>query len=114
MNGVGPYAGALSGRAVEIHRSVDRYEAAGRRDHPDPEPGATLRRPWDRHAWAEARPDKIVPTDGEQLAPRWRDELRDLGFAPPTTAVIHATTPDVRRERVKNLTSRTVERAFGC
>ena len=94
-----PYAGAFSARAAQINRNVDRYEAAWRRDHPDTEPGATLRRGWDRRAWAEARPDKIVPIDGEQLATRWREELRELGFTPPTAAVAHAATPIARIHR---------------
>ncbi len=42
-----------------------------------------LRRAWDRRAWAQARPDKVTPTGGADLAARWRDELDDLGFTPP-------------------------------
>jgi conjugative relaxase-like TrwC/TraI family protein len=79
-----PYAGAFSARASQIARNVDRYEAQWRRDNPDAEPGPRLRRSWDRRAWAEARPDKVVPESGEQLAARWVEELHDLGFTPPT------------------------------
>ena len=53
---------------------------------PGEEPGPRLRRAWDRRAWAEARPDKIVPTDGAELAERWREELHELGFTPPQPA----------------------------
>ena len=59
-----PYAGAFSARAAQIGRNIDRYEAAWRDEHPGEEPGPRLRRGWDRRAWAQARPDKIVPTDG--------------------------------------------------
>ena len=62
-----PYAGAFSARAAQISRNIARYEAAWRREHPDEEPGPRLRRSWDRRAWAEARPDKVVPTDGAEL-----------------------------------------------
>ncbi len=87
-----PYAGAFSARAAQIGRNVDRYEAQWRREHPDQQPGPQLRRSWDRRAWAHARPDKVVPQSGEQLAARWVDELRDLGFAaPPRPAPLHPT-----------------------
>ena len=79
------YAGAFSARAAQIGRNVDRYEAEWRGEHPGQEPGRRLRRAWDTRAWAEARPDKVVPVNGEQLAQRWREELRELGFTPPST-----------------------------
>ncbi len=84
-----PYVGAFSARASQITRNIDRYEAAWRAEHPDEEPGPRLRRGWDRRAWAQARPDKVVPTDGAQLAGRWREELADLGFTPPLRAAGH-------------------------
>src|SRR3954447_21900447 len=75
-----PYVGAFSARTAQIRRNVDRYEAAWRREHPGEEPGLRLREGWDRRAWAEARPDKVVPTDGRELVARWNGELRDLGY----------------------------------
>ncbi len=86
-----PCASAFSQRTRQIGRNVDRYEAEWRRDHPGQEPDARLRRTWDRRAWAEARPDKVVPQDGEQLAQRWTDELHEMGFRSPATG--HATHP---------------------
>lgn len=79
-----PYAAGFSQRAAQINRNVDRYEAAWRAEHPDQEPGPRLRRTWDRRAWADARPDKVVPRSGADLVTAWNSELRDLGFAPPT------------------------------
>ncbi len=87
-----PYAGAFSARAAQITRNIDRYEAQWRSEHPGQEPGAGLRRGWDRRAWAQARPDKVVPTDGTELRHRWVAELDELGFTPPLTAVAHAGT----------------------
>jgi conjugative relaxase-like TrwC/TraI family protein len=81
------YAGAFSARAAQIGRNVDRYEAEWRAEHPGEEPGRRLRRAWDTRAWAEARPDKVVPTDGAELSRRWVEELHDLGYRPPTRAV---------------------------
>ncbi len=78
-----PYAAKFSARAAQIGRNVDRYEAQWRRDHPGAEPDARLRRSWDRRAWAQARPDKVVPIDGRALAYRWIHELHELGFTPP-------------------------------
>ena len=78
-----PYAGRFSQRASQITRNVDRYEAGWRADHPGEEPGPKLRRSWDRRAWADARPDKVVPANGADLVTRWNDELHDLGFRPP-------------------------------
>jgi len=40
---------------------------------------------WDRRAWADARPDKVVPRSGADLVASWNSVLRDLGFTPPTT-----------------------------
>ena len=83
-----PYAGGFSQRAAQINRNVDRYEAAWRAEHPDHEPGPRLRRTWDRRAWADARPDKVVPQGGADLVAAWNNELRDLGFTPPTNPSI--------------------------
>ncbi|MEP6814758.1 MAG: AAA family ATPase, partial [Marmoricola sp.] len=51
---------------------------------PGEEPGPALRRLWDRRAWADARPDKVVPADGAEVAATWVEELRLLGFRPLT------------------------------
>ncbi len=59
-----PYVGALSERAAQISRNIDRYEAEWRAANPGQEPGPAVRRSWDRRAWKDARPDKIIPTDG--------------------------------------------------
>src|SRR6478735_1749527 len=80
-----PYAGGFSQRAAQINRNVDRYEAAWRAEHPGQEPGPQLRRTWDRRAWADARPDKVVPRSGADLVVAWNNQLHDLGFTPPTT-----------------------------
>ena len=82
-----PYVGAFSARTAQIHRNCDRYEAAWRREHPGEEPGPRVREAWDRRAWAEARPDKVVPQDGRDLVARWNAELRDLGYRDPAGAV---------------------------
>jgi conjugative relaxase-like TrwC/TraI family protein len=87
-----PYVGAFSARTSQIHRNIDRYEAEWRREHPDQEPGPRLREAWDRRAWADARPDKVVPTDGADLVARWNSELRALGYHDPfAPAVLEAT-----------------------
>ncbi|WP_246166221.1 MobF family relaxase [Nocardioides psychrotolerans] len=87
-----PYVGAFSARTSQIHRNIDRYEAEWRREHPGEEPGPRLREAWDRRAWADARPDKVVPTDGNDLVARWNAELRDLGYLDPAApAVLEAT-----------------------
>jgi len=87
-----PCVGAFSARTGQIHRNIDRYEAEWRREHPGEEPGPRLREAWDRRAWADARPDKVVPTDGAELVARWNAELRDLGYRDPAApAVLEAT-----------------------
>lgn len=82
-----PYVGAFSARTAQIRRNVDRYEAEWRSEHPGEEPGPKRREAWDRRAWSEARPDKVAPLDGRELAERWNQELRDLGYRDPGTAV---------------------------
>lgn len=81
-----PFVGAFSARSAQIRRHVESYEAEWRREHPDSsgeEPGPRLRESWDRRAWADARPDKVVPKDGAELVERWNAELRDLGYRDP-------------------------------
>jgi hypothetical protein len=74
------FVGPFSKRAAQIAALLDRYEAQWRREHRDTEPGPGLRRAWDARAWAEDRPDKIVPRDGTELQQRWLDELAALGY----------------------------------
>ena len=59
---------------------LDRYEAHWRTEHPGAEPGPGLRRAWDARAWAEDRPDKVVPRSGDELRQRWLAELAALGY----------------------------------
>ncbi len=90
------FVGPFSARAAQITRNTDRYEAQWRADHPGLEPGPRLRRSWDARAWAQARPDKVTPTDGAQLAHRWVEELYGLGYRnpqSPTTPPPPATPP---------------------
>lgn len=81
-----PYAGTFSARAKQIETNINTYEATWRSERPGEEPGPALRQTWDRRAWADARPDKVVPTSGEQLRRRWVEELHELGFTTPTVA----------------------------
>lgn len=83
-----PYVGAFSARTGQIHRNIDRYEAEWRREHPGEEPGPRLREAWDRRAWADARPEKVVPTDDAELVARWNAELRDLGCRDSAAPVV--------------------------
>jgi conjugative relaxase-like TrwC/TraI family protein len=92
-----PYAGGFNHRADQIGRNVDRYEAAWRAEHPGQEPGPKLRRVWDRRAWADARPDKVVPRSGADLIAAWNSELGELGFTPPAS---RAATPDLQIGRI--------------
>jgi conjugative relaxase-like TrwC/TraI family protein len=78
-----PFVGRFSARTAQIGRNLDRYEAQWRRANPGAEPGPGLRRVWDRRAWSEARPDKVVPTDGAALVGRWNEELHALGYRDP-------------------------------
>lgn len=100
-----PFASRFSQRTSQINRNVDRYEADWRTEHPGAEPGPKLRRSWDRRAWADARPDKVVPADGADLVHRWNDELHDLGFRWPMEPVeVHPTSIGrLRRDAVVDL-----------
>jgi exodeoxyribonuclease V alpha subunit len=77
------FVGPFSARAAQITRNTDRYEAEWRAANPGVEPGPKLRRSWDARAWAQARPDKVIPTDGAELAHRWVEELHALGYREP-------------------------------
>ncbi len=93
INELAPYAGAFSARSAQVGRNIARYEAEWRRDHPDQEPGPKLLRSWDRRAWADARPDKVVPTSGEELRLHWVEELAALGYQAPTHPMLVRGTP---------------------
>jgi len=78
-----PYVGGFSERAAQITRNIDKYEAEWRAANPSQEPGSTIRQSWDRRAWKDARPDKIVPIDGPAMVAGWRQQLHDLGYRAP-------------------------------
>jgi exodeoxyribonuclease V alpha subunit len=94
-----PYVGAFSARTAQIRHNVERYEAEWRAEHPNQEPGPKILQAWDRRAWSTARPDKVVPQDGAELAKRWIDELRGLGFQEPPHGVAVEATPVGRLDR---------------
>ncbi|MGH4001050.1 MAG: AAA family ATPase, partial [Pseudonocardiaceae bacterium] len=81
------YGEAFSARSKQIGHNLDRYETQWRGEHPGEEPGPRLRQAWDRRAWAEERPDKVVPTSGAALEKHWRVELAELGFRAPRSRV---------------------------
>lgn len=95
------YVSAFSARSRQIEQNMDRYEASWRRDHPGQEPGPRLRQAWDRRAWADERPDKIVPTSGADLECAWRDHLAGLGFRPPTLPATLEVTQIGRLRRIE-------------
>jgi len=77
------FTGPFSARAAQIRRNMDRYEADWRAANPGAEPGPKLRQSWDGRAWAEARPDKVIPKDGAELSAAWVQELYGLGYTDP-------------------------------
>ena len=84
------FVGPFSARAAQIARNVDRFEATWRLAHPGAEPGPRMRRSWDARAWAQDRPDKVVPKDGAELARAWVQELAGLGYQDPGPAQVQA------------------------
>src|SRR3954447_16789678 len=77
------YVGPFSARAAQIGRNLDRYERDWMQAHPGERPGPALRRAWDARAWADGRPDKVIPRSGADLIARWRTELAALGYRDP-------------------------------
>ncbi len=75
-----PYVGAFSARAAQIERNIDRYDTDWTAAHPGEQAGPALRRAWDARAWADGRPDKVVPQPGADLRERWLAELAGLGY----------------------------------
>src|SRR5829696_7214967 len=90
---LGAYVGPFSARAAQIGRNLDRYERDWLAAHPGEQPGPALRRAWDARAWAEARPDKVIPRSGADLVARWRAELGSLGYRDPAYPVSLAPSP---------------------
>src|SRR3954453_13574779 len=87
------YVGPFSARAAQIGHNLDRYERDWVAAHPGESPGPALRRAWDARAWAEGRPDKVIPRSGAYLVARWRAELGALGYRDPAPPVSLAPTP---------------------
>jgi conjugative relaxase-like TrwC/TraI family protein len=100
------FVGAFSARSAQIARNLDRYEFAWTAAHPGERPGPALRRAWDARAWADDRPDKVVPQPGEDITTRWLGELAALGYRDCDRAVDLIPTPigalnrDAAAERV--------------
>ena len=116
VNELAGFVGAFSARARQIGQNIQRYETAWLETHPGQEPGPELLRTWDRRAWSEARPDKVIPTDGNVITDRWVDELRRLGFRPPThPGVLHPARPDAldREAAVTTVLSRLAAKRSG-
>src|SRR4051812_412698 len=87
------YIGPFSARAAQTGRHRDRYEREWTAAHPGQTPGPALRRAWDARAWAEGRPDKVVPQPGADLTARWVGELAALGYRDRDHPVDLAPTP---------------------
>src|SRR5215218_7168139 len=87
------YVGPFSARAAQIGRNLDRYERDWMAAHPGERPGPALRRTWDARAWAEGRPDKVIPRSGAELVARWRAALGSLGYRDPAYPVSLAPSP---------------------
>ncbi len=87
------YVGPFSARTAQIGRNLDRYERDWMAAHPGEQPGPALRRAWDARAWAEGRPDKVIPRSGADLVARWRAELGSLGYRDPAHPVSLAAAP---------------------
>jgi exodeoxyribonuclease V alpha subunit len=101
-----PYVGAFSRRAAQIARHLNRYDRDWRAAHPGEEPGPALRRGWDARAWAEDRPDKVVPLPGVELHARWLGELARLGYRDRdlTVQLMGLPVAGVDRDRVVDVT----------
>ena len=77
---------ALVRRRVLQTRGADRRAAGpvrgatGGTSIPTPSPGRRCAAAWDARAWAEDRPDKVIPRSGDELRQRWLGELAGLGY----------------------------------
>jgi len=87
------FVGPFSARHQQIARNVNRYEREWTTAHPGERAGPTLRRAWDARAWAEHRPDKILPLPGADVRGRWQAMLADCGYRAPDRPVDQAPTP---------------------
>jgi hypothetical protein len=88
-----PYVWAFSQRAAQIERNIARYEVEWTATHPGEQPGPALRRAWDARAWADGRPDKVIPEPGADVHSRWLSELADLGYRDRDKAIELTPTP---------------------
>jgi conjugative relaxase-like TrwC/TraI family protein len=87
------YVGPFSARAAQIARNTGRYEREWTQAHPGEQPGPALRRAWDAWAWADERPDKVVPQSGADLTAGWLAELAALGYRDRDIPVTLTPTP---------------------
>jgi exodeoxyribonuclease V alpha subunit len=87
------YVGPFSARALQIGRNTDRYEREWTVAHPGEQPGPALHQAWDRRAWAEDRPDKVIPRPSADVSERWLGELAALGYRDRDIPVALTPTP---------------------
>jgi len=87
------FVGPFSARHTQIARNAGRYEREWTTAHPGERAGPALRRSWDARAWAENRPDKVLPLPAADISERWRTMLHELGYRNPDRPVDPAPTP---------------------
>jgi hypothetical protein len=69
---------AFSARAAQIDRNVDWMNENELR-HAGESQGPALHRRWDAPAWAEGRPDTVLPRPSANVTEQWLAELADRG-----------------------------------
>ena len=111
------FVGPFSARAAQIGRNIDRYEADWRAANPGREPGPGLRRAWDARAWADARPDKILPRDGAELTQRWVERTARARLPRPSSrgsaSTRHRSANSTAHRAVAEVLSRLAARRSG-
>jgi hypothetical protein len=75
-----PFNAAMSKRAAQVERNLDRLEAEWEQAHPGQQPGPVVRSRMIGKAWAYERPNKKPGVLASEQG--WRDELAQAGYDP--------------------------------
>ena len=104
-----PFNAAMSKRAAEVERNLDRLAAEWEQAHPGEQPGPVVRSRMIGKAWAHERPNKKPSIVGSEEA--WRVELAEAGYDPATLIRRPSSAPvSLDDLRVQEVASRALDR----
>jgi len=99
---------AMSKRAEQVQKNLDRFEAEWEARHPGQEPGPVVTSRLTAMAWDHERPQKKPSNLHDEVG--WRAELEAFGYAPNLPRVSRRVPLSLDELRVQQVASRVLDR----